>query len=215
MKVRRSRVQPSAYLRQVVTDGVVDYRKEKGHRARLRANLLTLTAVMLTIAAIMLLAFNFDGELYSNYFVLSGCVLAMAASYWLFKMQKQIRRGVPPNIISIDTNLQVLSAGIDDEKVMFRFDEIQDVLVNSKMRNTAKPAMCPTCSAYSIVLWTTDDVYFPLMEPLWEINVPMNVEYEHLAREIANDIRDLIRRSLIVSKSRDTAPEPSILVEEY
>ena len=215
MKVRRSRVQPSAYLRQVVTNGVVDYRKEKGHRARLRANLLTLTAVMLTIAAIMLLVINFDGELYRNYFVLSSFVFALAASYWLYKIQKQIRRGVSPNVISINTNLQVLSAGIDDEKVMFRFDEIQDVLVNSKARYTAKSAMCPTCSSFSIVLWTTDDVYFPLMEPLWEINVPVNAEHEQLAREIANDIRDLIRRSLIMSKSRDTTPEPSILVEEY
>lgn len=215
MRFRRRQVQAPAYIRHVVASGVVDYRKEKGRRASLRANLYAISAFMLTTVAVFSLFINLDANIHRNYILLGSCMLAFITSYWLYKKQKQIRRGVAPNVISLDTNRQVLSIGLGDDRVQFRFNEIQDILVNSRARFTAQSAMTPTCYAYCIVLWTTDDVYFPLMEPLWEINVSANVEHEHLARSIANDIRDLIRRSLIVSKSRDTAPEPSILVEEY
>lgn len=202
------------YVRHELTPGVVEYRKDVGTRARHRANLIVLVIVALVVAMAIIIKMNYQAPLSDNYLLFAITLAVVAVAYILFYYQQQLRLGIAANVVNIDTNRQLLSVGIADEQVEFQFEEIQDIIINSKKRSSNPDSVVPTRFSYSIMLWTTDDIYFPLMEPLWQIDVPIRLEYEQIARDMAHDIRDLIRQSLIISKSHQKQVGPSILVEE-
>ena len=110
---------------------------------------------------------------------------------------------------------QILSVGQEAEKLKFKFDEVQEILVHSKKFRGRVSMALPTRFSYCIVLWTTDDIYLPLMEPLWQIDAPVGPEHEQIARDIAQDIRDQIRQTMIISKSRRPLPEKNKLAQHH
>ena len=214
MRLHSREIVPPDYARCEPASGIIEYRKEVGFRARRRANLFVILAVLLVVVTAVIFRMTYEPPFTENNLLFVLTLITLLAVYILFRYQRHLRGGIAPNIVSIDINQQVLNVGIADEQVQFRFEEVQEVLLNSKKRINNSGSIVPTRFSYSIVLWTTDDVYFPLMEPLWQIDVPIRLEYEQMARDMAHDIRDLIRQSLIISKSHQKSVGPSILVDE-
>lgn len=202
------------YLRHDTVPGIVEYRKDLGRRARLWANLITVTAIVLPCAMLVILLMNYTSPFEDNYILFGFTIASLAAAYALFRYQQRLRGGIAANLVRIDTNQQLLSVGLNDEQVHFEFNEVQEILLISRKRNTGLGPVVPSRFSYSIDLWTTDDTYYPLMEPLWQIDVPVRVEYEQMARDITQDIRDLIRRSLIITKSQQNIAQPLVFLEE-
>lgn len=215
MKIFAKEILSPDYVRYEVAPGLVDYRKDVGVRARFQANLFATLGLVLVAVVVTITYLKYDENIYEQYALLGFIIATFAISYKIYRYQARLRRGIAPNLVSIDSDSQILTAGIGDDKVQFHFDEVQDILVNSKKHYNGNTGMLPTSCSYSIVLWTTDDVYFPLMEPLWQTDVRICTEHEQKARDIANDVRDIIRHSLIMSKAQHTTIEPAILVEEY
>jgi hypothetical protein len=205
-KLRSKEVKPADYVRHVTVPGVVEYHKGFGSQARLYAYLCILAAVLLLGALAAVVIFNIDSHLHENYVLLGLVAATLAGVYMLFRYQKILQSGIAPNIVSIDTNKQILTVGTDDDQLLFKFDEIQEILVHSKKFRSRVSSALPTRFSYCIVLWTTDDIYLPLMEPLWEIDAPVRVEHEQIARDIAQEMRDLIRQTMIINKSRRPLP---------
>lgn len=213
-KLRSKEVKSADYVRHATVPGVVEYHKGLGTKARLYAYLCILVAILLLGALAAVLAFNIDSHVHENYLLLGLVAATLAGVYMLFRYQKILRGGIEPNIVSIDTNEQILTVGTEDDKLVFKFDEVQEILVHSKKFRSRVSSALPTRFSYCIVLWTTDDIYLPLMEPLWEIDAPVHVEHEQIARDIAQDMRDLIRQTMIISKSRRPVPEKKGRVAE-
>ena len=208
-KLRSKEIKPADYVRQDTLPGIVEYHKGLGSRARLMTILCVLAAVVLFASMAAVLALNFDSHVYENYYLLAFALATVVGVYLLYRYQKILRSGISPNMVSIDTGQQILSVGVNEDKLQFKFDEVQEILVHSKKFRTRKSNLLPTPFSYSIVLWTTDDDYIALMEPLWEIDAPVSVEHEQIARDIAQEIRDLIRQTMIVSKSRQREVAPT------
>jgi hypothetical protein len=166
-----------------------------------------LGSILLLGALAAVLVFNVDSHVYENYVLLGLVAATLAGVFMLYRYQKILRSGIAPNMVSINTNDQILTVGTDDDKLVFKFDEVQEILVHSKKFRSRVSAALPTRFSYCIVLWTTDDIYLPLMEPLWEIDAPVRAEHEQIARDIAQEMRDLIRQTMIISKSRRPVPE--------
>ena len=213
--MRPKEVKLPDYVRHDTLPGVVEYHKGLGTRARLRANLCMLAAILLLVALVTMLAFNLDSHFNENYFLIGFVVATLVGVYMLYRYQEILRHGIAPNMVSIDTNQQILSVGLEDEKLKFKFDEVQEVLVHSKKFRGRVSMVLPTRFSYSIVLWTTDDIYIPLMEPLWQIDAPVSPEHEQIARDIAQDIRDQIRQTMIISKSRRRQLEKIKLAQHH
>lgn len=205
-KLRSKEVKPADYVRHVTVPGVVEYHKGFGTKARLYAYLCMFAAILLLGALVAVLAFNIDSHVHENYVLLGLVAAALAGVYMLLRYQKILRSGIAPNMVSIDTNNQILTVGTEDDKLVFKFNEVQEILVHSKKFRSRVSSALPTRFSYCIVLWTTDDIYLPLMEPLWEIDAPVRVEHEQIARDIAQEMRDLIRQTMIISKSRHPVP---------
>jgi len=214
--VRREIRQPD-YTREEIAPGVVEYHKDLGQRALYLANALVILAVILPCVLLMILIVNYSGPVQDNYFLLSLTLITFVTMYALVRYQQHLRAGIPANLIRIDTRQQLLTVGLDEDQQQFRFDEIQDILLLSRGSKYKRDSIIPSPYSFCIDLWTTDDEFYPLMEPIWQIDVPVKPEYEQMARDIAQDIRDLIRQALILSKSKrqTTAPQPAVLVEEH
>lgn len=205
-KFRSEEVKLPDYVRHDTMPGVVEYHKELGTRARLFAILCIASAIVLLLIMLSVVAFNIDSHFYEKYFLLGFMAATIIGVYMLYRYYGILRSGIAPNMVSIDTNQQILSVGLEDDKHQFKFDEVQEILVHSKKFHTRVSTVLPTRFSYSIVLWTTDDIYLPLMEPLWQIDAPVRPEHEQIARDIAQDIRDQIRQTMIISKSRRPQP---------
>ena len=214
-KLRAKEVKLPDYVRHDTLPGVVEYHKGLGTHARLYANLCIFAAFLLLGALVTVLVFNLDSHFYENYFLLGFVVATLIGVYLLYRYHEILRHGVAPNMVSIDTNQQILSVGQEAEKLKFKFDEVQEILVHSKKFRGRVSMALPTRFSYSIVLWTTDDIYLPLMEPLWQIDAPVGPEHEQIARDIAQDIRDQIRQTMIISKSRRPLPEKNKLAQHH